>query len=79
MRRAKRNEFKWWDKIDFLKCIHISHPVWPDARIKSGPIFIIVAEKVAKVVFTLKEGFLRYHTKMTDIWGNSVREYVSKT
>ena len=36
-------------------------------------------KKVAKAVFTFKEGFLRWHIKLPNIWANFVTDYVYKT
>ena len=36
-------------------------------------------KKVAEAVFTLKEGFLKLHKKLANIWAYFVRKYVSKT
>ena len=41
--------------------------VWPDARIKSSPIFTKVAQKGAKVVFYIKEWFLKWHKSCPNI------------
>ena len=53
--------------------------VWPDARIKSSPIFTKVAQKGAKVVFVSKERFFKSQKKLPNIWFSFVLEYILKT
>ena len=57
----------------------ILYSVWPDARIKSSPIFTKVVQKEPKQVFTDGKWFLKLHNKLPNIWHNFVTEYVSKT
>ena len=53
--------------------------VWPDTRIKSGPIFSKVAPKSNQSSFYIKREFFRLHIKLPNIWANFASEYVSKT
>ena len=48
-----------------------SRAVWPDAEIKSGPIFSKVAQNVAKLVFVSKGTFYKRAQKSFYIWATS--------
>ena len=59
---------------NLFKC----RPVWPDAEIKSGPIFSKFAQNVAKSVFISKGTFFKIAQKWLHIWATFETKYFTQ-
>ena len=59
---------------NLFKC----RPVWPDAEIKSGPIFSKFAQNVAKSVFISKGTFFKIAQTSLHIWATFETKYFTQ-